>query len=240
MSVVILAIDTSHLPGSIAVAQGSPKALEVKLSEQLPQPGSTARAFAVRIRDMLRSIDSRPADVGLVAVDVGPGSFTGLRIAVTFAKTFAYATGADVVGVSSMDVLAHQAAVSRAEPIGRLWTLVDAHRGQVFAALYESSGLAARMRLQPAQEPQLIQIDRWCNEVAPTDVLTGPVVQRLLPLLPQGIETIESQARIPAALAVAQVAWRDWQEGRRDDLWQLRPFYIRQSAAEERRNAAST
>ena len=83
-----------------------------------------------------------------------------------------------------------------------------------------------------------MEIDRWYTELAAGDVLTGPVVERLLPSVPAGIEIIDAKARTPTAKAVAQVAWRRWQEGQRDDLWQLRPFYIRQSAAEERRDAA--
>jgi tRNA threonylcarbamoyladenosine biosynthesis protein TsaB len=237
MSVLILALDTSHQPGSVAIANGRELRAEVVLAEQLPHPGSTAQSFAVRIRDMLRSIDARPADVGLVAVDVGPGSFTGLRIAVTFAKTFAYATGATVLGITSMDVLAHQAAASRSAPIGRLWTLVDAHRGQLFVAQYAiGEGVEADRRIA-TQEPRMVDFERWLCELAHRDVVTGPVVDRIGARLPAGVDVIDAQARVPAAQTVAQVAWQRWQAGQRDDLWQLRPFYIRQSAAEERRRA---
>lgn len=239
MSVLIVALDTSHAPGSAAVAEGRPWGVDKLVCENLPHPQSTARWFAVRIRELLRSIGARPSDVGLVAVDSGPGSFTGLRIAVTFAKTFAYATGADVLGVSSMDVLARQAAAARNGPMPRLWSLVDAHRGQLFTALYEACGSAEDWRLEVRQETRMIEIDHWLSELRRGDFVTGPVVNRLVAGLPAGVKTIHPAARPPSARAVAQVAWQRWQAGARDDLWHLRPAYIRRSAAEERRDAAA-
>jgi tRNA threonylcarbamoyladenosine biosynthesis protein TsaB len=183
----------------------------------------------------LRSIGAVPRDVGLVAVDVGPGSFTGLRIGVTFAKTFAYATGANILGVTSMEVLAHQAAKAHGSPILRLWTLVDAHRGQLFAALYKPAGDGATRCMEACDGPEMMEADRWLAKLRPRDLVTGPVAQRLASRLPAEVDLMEADARTPSARGVAEVAWQHWQRGDRDDLWKLRPFYIRQSAAEERR-----
>ncbi len=77
------------------------------------------------------------ADVDRIAVDVGPGLFTGLRVGVATAKALAQARGIGVLGVGSLDVLAAAAAerfeTGRPEPVV---SVVDAPRGEVFAALY--------------------------------------------------------------------------------------------------------
>jgi len=75
------------------------------------------------------------ADVDTIAVDVGPGLFTGLRVGVATAKALAQALGVGVVAVTSLDVLA-SAAAGRATGPGLVVSVVDARRGEVFAAAY--------------------------------------------------------------------------------------------------------
>jgi tRNA threonylcarbamoyladenosine biosynthesis protein TsaB len=184
---------------------------------------------------MLRSAAISPRDVGLVAVDVGPGSFTGLRIAVTFAKTFAYATGADVLGISSMDILAHQAAAAWNPSARRLWTAVDAHRGQVFSACYAAGGDAGPRQVVATR---IVEIDRWLARLEPNDLVTGPMVERLGDRLPANVETVGSESRIPTAETLARMAAHRWHQGERGDIWRLTPDYIRRSAAEEKLDGA--
>ena len=72
------------------------------------------------------------SEVSVVAVDIGPGLFTGLRVGVATAKAMAQALRVPMVGLSSLDLLAF--ALHRSE--GLIATVVDARRGEVFAALY--------------------------------------------------------------------------------------------------------
>ncbi len=77
-------------------------------------------------------------DIDQIAVDIGPGLFTGLRVGVATAKALAHALGTGVLGVGSLDILA--AAVSDrgdGEPAGPVVAVVDARRGEVFAAAYQ-------------------------------------------------------------------------------------------------------
>lgn len=231
----ILSLETSHLPGSVALAEGAVANLAVRCEQSLPDPCSTARSFAPSIRDMLAAAGIQPPQVGLVAVDIGPGSFTGLRIAATFAKTFAYASGADLLGISCMDILAHQAADALPRPPHRLWTVVDAHRRQLFAARYD---LATDEIPRQTLTTQVMQIDRWYDELQAGDVVTGPVVERLLKRLPSSATAVAADARTPTAHGVAQIAWQRWRQGVRDDMWRLTPDYFRKSAAEERLDKA--
>jgi len=85
----ILALETSDTAGSAALLDG-----ERLLAEKLLAQGQrSARALAPAVRELLTDAGWQPKDVELVAVTVGPGSFTGLRVGVTTAKAFAYAAG---------------------------------------------------------------------------------------------------------------------------------------------------
>jgi tRNA threonylcarbamoyladenosine biosynthesis protein TsaB len=120
-SLNILALETTDLAGSVATwADGR---LFRELS--LPSHQRSAQSLAPAIGDVLAQTGWRPTDVNLVAVTVGPGSFTGLRVGVTTAKTLAYCCGAAVVGLDTLEVLA------AAAPNGftRLAVAVDAQRG---------------------------------------------------------------------------------------------------------------
>ena len=77
---------------------------------------------------MLAQCQWEALSIDLVCVTTGPGSFTGLRIGVTTAKTFAYAAAAELVGTHTLAVLA--AGVEQAS--GRLWAILDAQRQELF------------------------------------------------------------------------------------------------------------
>ena len=82
-------------------------------------------------------------DVGAVVVDIGPGLFTGLRVGVGTAKALAFALGVPLVGVGSLDVLAHGAAAVAPEG-ALLVAVIDARRAEVFVARFRVSAATAR------------------------------------------------------------------------------------------------
>ncbi|HUQ68608.1 MAG TPA: tRNA (adenosine(37)-N6)-threonylcarbamoyltransferase complex dimerization subunit type 1 TsaB, partial [Planctomycetaceae bacterium] len=84
----ILSLETSGLTGSIALDRDG-----VVEQRELATAGRRhAQTLVAEMRDLLHAHGLRPADVNAVAVSIGPGSFTGLRVGVVCAKTFAYAT----------------------------------------------------------------------------------------------------------------------------------------------------
>lgn len=126
----VLAVDTTTPRGSVAVAEGDELLGEVRLSSDL--------AHSVRVlpaaQFLLDGLALRPADLGGFAVTTGPGSFTGLRVGLSTIQGLALAAGRPCLGLSSLDVLA--ARIRGMAP--RLAALVDAFRGEVYAALYDS------------------------------------------------------------------------------------------------------
>jgi tRNA A37 threonylcarbamoyladenosine modification protein TsaB len=112
-----------------------------------------------------------------------------------------------------------------------LWTVLDAQRHELFAAKFvqEASGALRMIR-----DTSIISQEAWLADLQSGDRVTGTALSRLASRVPHGIEFVPQHLWQPMAEAIGQVAWRDFQSGRRDDLWQLTPKYYRASAAEEK------
>jgi tRNA threonylcarbamoyladenosine biosynthesis protein TsaB len=221
----ILAIETSGRDASLAlrVACDGDGAARLVGEVAVTGPERTAQILAPRLNELLQSTGWPATTIRLVIVAVGPGSFTGLRIGVTTAKTLAYAVGAEVIGVNTLAVIACQAPRSAAP----LWVVMDAQRQELFAAKFDGER-------KPIGETQILAQAEWLSALAPGDRVTGPGLKRMRPLLPTGVEVVDESHWQPKAAAVGQLGWRDYRAGRRDDLWKLVPLYYRPSAAEEK------
>jgi tRNA threonylcarbamoyladenosine biosynthesis protein TsaB len=213
----ILALETTEMIGGVAAMCDRNLLAELELS---PQQRS-AQSLVPGIRSLLGQVGWQPADVDLVAVSSGPGSFTGLRVGVTTAKALAYAVGADILGVDTLQTIA----VGAPSDVRVLSVAIDAHRGEVVTQSF------ARDRddwLQPAGAARLLAAETWLGGLAAGTVITGPVLRKLAGRVP------DPQYWPPKAAAVARLAERLYAAGRRDDLWGLVPRYFRRSAAEEK------
>ena len=223
----IIAIETSGRYGSIATLWGA--ADGTRLIGQIALGGDqrTAQALAPALRQLLNDANWAPASVELVTVAIGPGSFTGLRIGVTTAKTFAYAVGAEVIGINTLESLAAQTPLA----VAPLWTILDAQRQELFAAKF-ALDVAGDLRVE--RETTIVSQDAWLASLQPGDYVIGPPLSRLASRLPDGVEALPAELWQPMAAAVGQVAWKAHQAGQRDDVWTLAPQYYRASAAEEK------
>lgn len=223
----ILALETSGRYGSVAALWGHPNGVEQVNQISLSPVQRTAEALAPTLKQLLENASWPPSSIDLVAVTVGPGSFTGLRIGVTTAKVFAYAVGAEVVAVNTLDVLAAQAPASRKS----LWTVMDAQRQELFAAKH---AIGQNGKYEMRRATFIISQDSWLASLSADECVTGPALNRLANRLPDNIATTPQETWQPMAVAVGQIAWQACCAGRRDDLWRLAPNYYRASAAEEK------
>lgn len=226
---LILALETSSQAGSVALVDRD-SVLSVR---RLPANRRSAQTLAPAMAEVLAEARRKPQDVRLVAVTIGPGSFTGLRVGVTTAKTFAYAVGAEVLGVDTLEVIAGQsdAASPRKRRSGsRIDAALDAQRKELFVGRFmsDSQGL---IRLE---DNRIVSADQWLAELRAGTIVTGPGIQRLLDRLPAGVIVAAEPLREPQATTVGQLAWKQYDRGHRDDLWKLSPKYLRASAAEEK------
>jgi tRNA threonylcarbamoyladenosine biosynthesis protein TsaB len=221
----ILAIETSGRQCSAAALWGVPEDAELLHQIAITGEQRTAQALQPSLHELLTHVGWRPPSVEFVAVAVGPGSFTGLRIGVTTAKTFAYAVGAKVVGVNTLAVLAAQSPQSPAP----LWTVLNAQRQELFVARFVDT---ERDNQWTDCDTTIVACDAWLTQLKPGDRVTGPPLSSLKALLPPGVAAVPQEFWQPMAAAVGRVGWHAYQRGQRDDVWKLAPRYYRPSAPE--------
>ncbi len=130
-----LGIETANTPLSIAVVKDGKVVAEMVQNVKLTHSAGAMPA----IEEILARIDVRPNDLDAIAVSEGPGSYTGVRIGVTLAKTLAWTLQKHLVGVSSLKTLAVNAALYN----GLICPIFDARRGNVYTAVYQGETLEA-------------------------------------------------------------------------------------------------
>jgi tRNA threonylcarbamoyladenosine biosynthesis protein TsaB len=124
----LVAIETATETVGVAVQTGDGLRAELTLTGRRRHVESLTPALA----HVLAQVGLAPHQLNVVAVDLGPGLFTGLRVGVAAAKGLAQALGIGVIGASSLEILFRAAA--HAGHSGRILAAVDARRGEVFAA----------------------------------------------------------------------------------------------------------
>jgi tRNA threonylcarbamoyladenosine biosynthesis protein TsaB len=225
----ILAIETSGAAGSVAALSHEGQSSGNLLAELRLSPSQRgAQALAPALVELLRQAGWKPRDVQLVAVSVGPGSFTALRVGVTTAKTFAYAVSAEVLALDTLEVIAAQVDVSANQLIA---TAIDAQRGDVYAGGFRRLEPYKLERVQPSG---IVAADKWIEGLSADTVASGPALEKLAAKLPAAIRVAPQPLWLPSAETVARLAAIKYAAGQRDDVWALVPHYLRASAAEEK------
>ncbi len=125
-----LAIDTSSVVTSVALHDGA----DVVRCIDEAAPHRHGELLAPMIDEVLRSAGVTPRALGRIAVGVGPGPFTGLRVGLMTARALGHALGIEVVGVGSLDAIAAQM------PGCSLLVVTDARRREVYWAEYAADG----------------------------------------------------------------------------------------------------
>lgn len=134
---LIIAVESSGIATSIALGQVSDACILTLLGERSTtsdRPSTSQMLPAVQ--DLLSHAGFAASRVRIVAFVRGPGSFTGLRVGATFASMMQSALGCQLVGVPTFDVLARNILAAPDRP-NRVATVLDAKRGQVYAAVYD-------------------------------------------------------------------------------------------------------
>lgn len=206
----VLGIETSSRRGSVAlveagrlVAYGSHEQLNAHAERLLPLVDQVLAEAGWDKRSLER-----------IAVGIGPGSFTGLRVGIAFAQGVSLGLGIGLVGVGSLEAMAR--AVPRETPGTRV-ALLDARRGEVFAAAYSETG---EQRLEPRAIARDAAIAELAGLIGPGAVLLGEVVRELGGSGPQ-----LPHADLPDALGVALLG------AERTPAGEVEPLYVRDAGA---------
>ena len=210
----VLGIDTCGGEATVAVGLVSASGVEV-LGERRMAGRSASERLVAEVRGCCAEVGWGVREVEAVVVVRGPGSFTGVRVGVSAAKGLVEATGAGLVAVSRLEVLAGMGGES-----GRAWAVLEAGRGEMFCGLYVG-GVMVEEGLRTVEEVR-------------AGVLTGDavvacevgVVERLAGLA--GVREVEA----PGALEAMRMAAGRVLRGEFADAAVVDAYYLRRTEAE--------
>ena len=229
---ITLALDTSHPVGSVALARDG----TVLGTAQFREPSSHLVALGTSFEHVLHAATLKPPAIDRLAVVTGPGSFTGLRIGLSFAKGLHAALGMAVVTIDALRLLALPWLPDGA----RVCAMIDARRGEVYAAMYERDQRAIQAADPAAAHetiaPRAQALSEWLTSLhTDPDVFvgTGAYAHRDMlharypaALIVQGDAIYPSTSHF-AAIAHLMHALDE------NAVRTLEPFYLRPSGAEQ-------
>jgi len=220
---LVLGLETSTTRSSVALVEDD----RVVASASLGVPRRHGEFLAPALAFCLEQSGVDLDRIGGVAVGIGPGLFTGLRVGLATAQTFAAARNLPVVGLSGLDVLAFSARYTRRA----ICAVIDARRGELFWAFYRP----APGGVQRDSTPSVGRIDQLAAEIQayPDDVLAvgdGALTERER-LLDTGADVAGPDLGWPDAADLAELAVPRFirEETQRPD--ELRPIYLRDADA---------
>lgn len=212
----VLAVDTSTELGSVACLVEGDLRAEVSARVRL-RHGETVFTL---LSQVLAHAGLERTEIDLIACGIGPGSFTGTRVGVATAKGLSLAMDVPIVGVGSMRALA------RGVPARWVAPILDAHKGEVYAAVYERGDDGFVERLAPIHGPPLEVVDALRR--FPELCLVGSGTRRYPAVFPAAMPRIFDAPR--ASLVALDALERFDREGP-DDRAALEPLYVRSSDA---------
>lgn len=220
---MLLAIDTSSLVLSCALAEKDRLVAEWTVQKRLTH----SEQLLPHIDEMMKEAGVDKKDITGIAVSIGPGSFTGLRIGLATAKMAAYIWNVPIVGVDTLEALAWNMAGSETFVL----PLMDAQRGNVYAALY--GAFESLWKEAPAEVAPIDEVIAAAVKHGGPVVAVGECADKYKEkLLAAGIRVALPQSRCCRAGSVAMAGLARLEKGEKDNPLTILPNYIRRSEAE--------
>lgn len=213
---MILAIDTSTARLGIAVYNGS----EILAENCWSSPNRHTVSLAPAIDEMLNNLEIEKKKLKAVAVALGPGSFTSLRVGLSFAKGISLGLGIPVIGIPTLDITANQ------QPLDEipLCAFLQAGRGKLAASFYE----VKRGRWVSDGEIEIYTAETLSDAITVPTVLTGEfdADMRTVFRKNKNIKMSSPAASLRRAGYLAEAAWRIYEKGEYPEVSSLSPIYL--------------
>lgn len=231
----VLAIETATLSGSVAIGRIAGNLSEVHFSKQWLRQRSHGELLTASLEEAFTVTGIAAKDIDLLCLDVGPGSFTGVRVGLATMKALGYGLNKPILAFSSLQILAEQVPLIQAKM--PLICLLNAHKSQMYAAKFIVGSRGWRNSLRPqAIDQETLQ--KW---VTGKSLCVGEGYKtfaesfgpRLKSRLVRALELMD----YPSATTMVRLAAKgSWQK--KTISWdQLEALYIRGSEAEEKLKA---
>lgn len=222
---IILGIETATPTGGAALWVDGRIVAQARNDGQL----SHSQRLMPGVQQILWDAKLQLSQVDGIAVSIGPGSFTGLRIGLAVAKALAHFENKPVLAVPTLEALAMRFARE-----GMLLApLLDARRSEVFGAMFRSDGTGRLERLSPdvVESPEV-----FIERLQAPCIVGGPGAIRYHDLLQDGlngrVEFAAEDANEPSAAVVAEIGARKLAAAQTANVLTLEPVYVRKSDAE--------
>ena len=228
---LILAVETSGRLGSVVVALGEQVLGETRFSGQMKHSSELFPA----VTGLLTRVKRQPNSIEHVYISVGPGSFTGLRIAVALAKMMNFANGAEVVAVDTLDVIAANATdfvKGESATINKFAAILDAKRGQFYVAVYEHQQGELKKIVPDCLMTARQFLDRFAVNAEPIWLLGEGLVYHRDDFKAENIHLIDEDCWNPRAARVHSLGWQSALKGEFADPLTLHPNYLLRPEAE--------
>ena len=221
----IAAIETATRAASVAVCNED-KFTEITQDSKLTHSETLLPQF----KEVLEMSNVTKEMIETIAVSIGPGSFTGLRIGLASAKALAYAWNIKIIGVSTLQALAYHFPYSKVMP------MIDAQKNRAYVQVFD--------RLKQVSEIEILSIDEAMSKASTFGeiIICGDVCHKIKSL-PENVKIAPVSLRMPRAVNVALCGRDLLLSGKVDNVMNIEPMYIRRSEAEvlwEQRNNAKS
>lgn len=214
-SPLLLAIDSSTGQAGLALYDG-----DLRAEVTWPAGRHGSRSILVEVERLLSLAGCSVPEITAVAVALGPGSFSALRVGLSAAKGLAFALGCPIVGISTLDMTAHPHRYLDLP----VWATIEAGRGRLVAAPYGPLGDSWGARAAPIHGP----VERLLELIAGPALVCGelsPAAEAALTGQP-GVIVPGPALRRRRAGSLAELAWTRLCAGQTDDPVTLEPIYL--------------
>ncbi len=216
MPFLLIETSTEH---TIAVVMEAEKIL---FQKEVPQGLNNSKFLASSVAEGLSSLNLKVSDLSYVAVGIGPGSYTGIRVGVMFAKTLSFAADIPLLGISTLKCFAPNGS-------GSFLILVDARIGGVYVA----GGVKDEMgRIEYTLEPQVCSLETTQELVKGNKWIVTPQAKVLKPKLESFCPNSEWQELPPNPFQMAYLAEDQLSVGNIAIEGSLKLMYLRKTHAE--------
>jgi len=217
----IAAIETATRAASVAVCSED-KFTEITQDSKLTHSETLLPQF----KEVLKMANVTRDKIEAIAVSIGPGSFTGLRIGLAAAKALAYAWNIKIIGVPTLHSLAYHF------PYNKVMSMIDAQKNRAYIQIFD--------KLKPVTDIEISNIEESVKKASSFDeiVICGDICHKIK-TLPDNVKIAPVNMRMPRAVNAALCGKDLLASGKIDNLMNIEPMYIRRSEAEvlwEQRN----
>ena len=221
---LILSIDTATSTCAVGLCKDGIVLAEYKINAGMTH----SEGLLLQLDQIFKRTKIDKHELDLIAVSIGPGSFTGLRIGLATAKALAYSLQVPLLGINTLEGIAYNVPIDGII----LSPILDAQKGNYYQAIYEWQN----EKLVELQAVEIVSFEKMLENLAllgKPSVLLGEHNKIRKESLPAWCKKGATYISMPQAASIAFAAQEKYGTIKSDEVFVLEPYYIRRSEAEE-------